>query len=54
MKLKQTSSEEEMLAMKYINELGLTNYSVYISEGNGNGNGNGNVSRVYIINNTYG
>ncbi|MGT8859235.1 Imm15 family immunity protein [Enterobacter sp. 186315] len=51
-KLKQTSSEEEMLAMKYINELGLTNYSVYISEGNGNGNGN--VSRVYIINNTYG
>ena len=46
-KLRKTSSKEEILTIKYINELGLNNYSVYIS------GENDNIRRVYIINNTY-
>lgn len=46
-KLRQTASKEERLTVKYINELGLTDYGVYIS------GGGDSVRRVYIINNAY-
>lgn len=46
-KLRKTASKEEILTIKYINELGLTDYSVYIS------GKNDSVRRVYIINNSY-
>lgn len=46
-KLKQTDSKEEKLTMKYIKELDLTDYGVYVS------GQCDNIRRVYIINNIY-
>jgi hypothetical protein len=46
-KLKKTASREESLIMKYINELGLVGYGVYIS------GESSNIRRVYIISDIY-
>lgn len=46
-KFKQTSSKEEVLTIKYISEIGLGNYGVYIS------GGSDDVRRVYIIKDAY-
>ncbi|PLY45579.1 hypothetical protein F153LOC_08090 [Lelliottia sp. F153] len=45
--LKKTFSKEETLALKYIHELGLYNYDVYIS------GESDDIRRVYIINDIY-
>ena len=45
--LRQTASKEEILTIKYINALGLSDYGVYIS------GKNDSVRRVYIIKKSY-